>query len=59
MVNLKLAAVALAFNPSTGEAETGGSRPACFIEPLPGWSGIYREILCQKAKATTKNKTKH
>jgi hypothetical protein len=52
--------VALAFNPSTWEAEAGrflNSRPAWSTKWVPGQPGIHREILSWKTK-TKQNKTK-
>jgi hypothetical protein len=45
--------VAHAFNPSTREAEAGGSlssRPAWSTEGVPGQPGLYRETLSKKKK---------
>jgi hypothetical protein len=39
------------FNPSTGEAEAGGSlssRPGCCTNQVPGQPGVCRETLSQK-----------
>ena len=53
--------VAHAFNPSTGEAETGrflSSRPAWSTKRVPGQPELYRETLSQKTKKKAKNKNK-
>jgi hypothetical protein len=49
--------VAHAFNPSTCEAEAGGSlssRPVWSTELVPGQPGLHRETLSQKEKKREK-----
>jgi hypothetical protein len=53
--------VAHAFNPSTGEAETGrflSSRPAWSTERVPGQPGLHRETLSRIKKKQNKTKKK-
>jgi hypothetical protein len=51
--------VALAFNPSTWEAEAGGflsSRPAWSTKWVPGQPGLHRETMSRKTKKKKKKK---
>jgi hypothetical protein len=53
--------VVCAFNPSTWEAEAGGSlslKPAWSTEIVPSQPGLHRETLSQKQNKTKQNKEK-
>ena len=57
----RLVVVAHTFNPSTREAEAGGSlssRPAWSTELVPGQPRLHRETLSQKPKKKKKKKKK-